>query len=111
MNQMNDDQQLFWDVISCNYSRISHAWGQEMLDLVKRNKMKKFHNMANGCVSATLSWPTDARSRAVKTWLSIYRLPFDPRHMESFDAFHKTTSSYILNNGKHIHSYDENLTT
>lgn len=76
-----------------------------------RNKMKKFHRMADNCVSAVLLWPADARARAVKTWLSSYRLPFDPRRMDSFDDFHKTTASYIFNNAKHIHSYDENLTT
>lgn len=108
---MTEDQQLFWDVISCNYSRISHAWGREMMNLVKQNKMKKFHITANRYVSATLTWPTDARSRAVKTWLNIYQLPFDPKRMESFDAFHKTTASYVINNAKHIVSYDEDLTT
>jgi len=108
---MTENQQLFWDIISCNYSRISHVWGREMLDLVKQNKMKKFHTMANSYVSATLSWPTDARSRAVKTWLSIYRLPFNPRRLAAFDDFHKTTASYIFNNANHITSYDEKLTT
>ena len=108
---MTKDQQLFWDVISCNYSRISHAWGREMLDLVKRNKMTKFHVMANSYVSAVLSWPADARARAVKTWLSIYQLPLEPGRMESFDDFHKTTGSYVINNVAHITSYDEDLTT
>ena len=108
---MTENQQLVWDIISCNYSRISHVWGREMQDLVKQNKMKKFHTRANNCVSTTLSWPADARSRAVKTWLSIYRLPFNPRRLAAFDDFHKTTASYIFNNANHITSYDENLTT
>jgi hypothetical protein len=82
-----------------------------MLDLVKRNKMTKFHVMANSYVSAVLSWPDDARARAVKTWLSIYQLPLEPKRMKSFTDFHKTTGSYVLNNANHITSYDEDLTT
>jgi hypothetical protein len=102
---MTDDQQLAWDLLSGNHRKLAHLWGQELLELSKKRGKKQFHARADECLSITLSWPVEARSRAVKTWLSTYRVPFDPGRMPHMDQFHKTTGDFVIQNARNITPY------
>ena len=100
------DQELMWDLLSNNHARLSHIWGQELLSLSKKRSKKQFHARADECLFVTLSWPVEARSRAVKTWLSTYRLPLEPAQIPSFDRFHEITGSFVVNNSRSILAYE-----
>jgi len=104
---MNNNKQLIWDLLAGNYAGVSHVWGKQLLELSQRRRKQAFHDRADECISQTLSWPVEARSRALKTWLSHYQLPFEPEHMASFDDFHKTTSLFIFANSRHLSCYEE----
>jgi hypothetical protein len=101
------DKELMWDLLSDNHGRLVHAWGQELQALSKKRSKQQFHSRAEECLKATLNWPNDARARAVKTWLSTYQLPLDPKHMDSFDQFHTLTGQFILNNIRAIKAYHQ----
>jgi carboxylesterase type B len=103
---MSNDQELMWDLLSARYARISHAWGQELAALSKKRNKKKFHAQADQRLSATLAWPVEDRARAVKTWLSTYRIPLNPAEMSSFGRFHKTTGSFVFDNCRSILAYE-----
>jgi len=103
---MNLDKQLTWDVLSSNYASISHVWGKELLELSQRKNKQAFHKRANKFMLEILSWPVDARCRTVKTWLSHYQLPLDPKRMDAFDDFHITTGAYVVANARRLTSYD-----
>jgi len=100
------DQELMWDLLSNNHARLSHIWGQELLGLSKKRSKKQFHARADECLSVTLSWPVEARSRAVKTWLSTYRLPLEPAQIPSFDRFHEITANFVFDNRQSILAYE-----
>jgi hypothetical protein len=104
---MNSDQQRMWDMLSSNYARLSHLWGQEMTQLIQAKKRKKFLARANYYIGLVLNWPVEDRVRAVKTWLTFYKLPFEPDRLECFTQFHETTSDYILQNIKQIAVYEQ----
>lgn len=104
---MTDDQELMWDLLSANYARISHTWGQELQELSKRPSKKQFHAQVDQCLSATLTWPVEDRARAVKTWLSTYQLPFDPRRLPHMDQFHMTTGDFVIQNSRQITVYEK----
>ena len=104
---MTDDQLLVWDLLSARYARISHVWGQELQELSKKRRKKQFHAQANHYLGATLSWPVEDRARAVKTWLSTYHLPFDPRYMPHMDQFHKLTGEFVIQNSREITVYEK----
>lgn len=104
--ESNLPQDLMWDLLCDNHRKLSHIWGQELLELSKKRGGKRFRARVNECLSNTLSWPVEARARAVKTWLSTYRIPLDPGKMSSFDCFHKTTGDFIINNIKSIQAYE-----
>ena len=101
------DKDYMWDLLSSNYSKLAHAWGQELAALSKRKNKQHFHARAEECLKATLLWPVEARSRTVKTWLSIYQLPLDQNELESFTHWHELTSPYVFSNMKTIQSYDQ----
>jgi hypothetical protein len=103
---MTADQELAWDMLSNNHARLAHAWGQELLKLSKKRGRKQFHSRADECLQVTLSWPMEARARAVKTWLSTYKIPLDPEQMLSFDRFHEITGSFVVNNSRDIQAYE-----
>ena len=100
------DQELMWDLLSNNHARLSHIWGQELLGLSKKRSKKQFHARADECLSITLSWPVEARSRAVKTWLSTYKIPLNPAEMASSDQFHQTTANFVFDNRQSIRAYE-----
>ena len=100
------DQELMWDLLSNNHARLSHIWGQELLGLSKKQSKKRFHKRADECLSITLSWPVEARARAVKTWLSTYKIPLNPSELASCDQFHQTTASFVFNNSRSIQAYE-----
>ena len=100
------DKELMWNILSGNYAHLAHAWGQELLELSKKQSKKRFRARANECLSCTLSWPVEARARAVKTWLSTYRIPLNPAEMSSFGRFHKTTGSFVFDNCRSILAYE-----
>ena len=104
---MTDDQQLVWDLLSARYARISHAWGQELQELSKRPSKKRFHAQADQYLSATLAWPVEDRARAVKTWLTTYQIPMDPRFMPHMDQFHMTTGMFVFQNVRQIAVYEK----
>jgi len=101
------NQELMWDLLGAKYARISHAWGQELQELSKKRSKKRFYARADQCLGATLSWPVEDRARAVKTWLTSYQLPFDPRHMTHIDQFHKTTGNFVIQNSRQITVYEK----
>ncbi len=103
---MNQEQQLAWDLLSNNHARLTHIWGQELQELSKNQGHRQFHARADECLCRTLSWPIDARSRAVKTWLSTYKLPLEPAQLPSFGRFHQTTGHFVFNNAQSIQAYD-----
>jgi hypothetical protein len=103
---MTADQQLAWDLLSNNHARVAHAWGQELAALSKRRNKKQFRDRADECLARTLSWPIDARSRAVKTWLSTYQIPLNPAELPSFGRFHQTTGHFVFNNSQSILAYE-----
>jgi len=105
-NKMNPAQELMWDLLSNNHARLAHAWGQELLGLSKKRSKKQFRARADECLSSTLSWPVEARARAVKTWLSKYRIPLNPSELASFGRFHETTGSFVFNNSRSIRAYE-----
>jgi hypothetical protein len=100
------DKDLMWDLLSNNHARLAHVWGQELLELSKKRSKKQFHARADECLQCTLSWPIEARTRAVKTWLSTYRIPLDPAEIACFDRFHETTGSFVVNNSRSIQAYE-----
>ena len=104
---MNSDQELMWDLLSAKYARISHAWGQELAALSKKRNKKQFHTQADQCLSATLAWPVEDRARAVKTWLTTYQIPMDPRFMPHMDQFHMTTGAFVFQNVRQIAVYEK----
>ena len=104
---MTNDQQLVWDLLSARYAHISHVWGQELQELSKKQGKKRFHAQADHYLGATLTWPVEDRARAVKTWLSTYQLPFDPRFMPHMDQFHKITGEFVIQNSREITVYEK----
>lgn len=104
---MITDRELMWDLLSNNHARLTHVWGQELQELSKKRSKKRFHARVDECLSCTLSWPVDARSRAVKTWLSTYRLPLEPAQLPSFDHFHRTTGQFVFDHSRSIQAYEE----
>ena len=100
------DKELMWDILSGNHAHLAHAWGQELLELSKKQSKKQFRVRANECLYCTLSWPVEARSRAVKTWLSTYKIPLNPSELASCDQFHQTTASFVFNNSRSIQAYE-----
>ena len=104
---MTDDQELMWDLLSARYARISHAWGQELAALSKKRNKKQFHAQADQRLSATLAWPVEDRARAVKTWLTTYQIPMDPRFMPHMDQFHMTTGTFVFQNVRQIAVYEK----
>jgi hypothetical protein len=103
---MTEDQQLAWDMLSCNYAKLAHAWGHELSVLSKIRGKKRFHAKAEQCLQTTLSWPTEERARAVKTWLSTYQLPLDPERLHSFNRFHETTASFVVTYSRDLRAYE-----
>jgi len=100
------DQDLMWDLLSDNHGKLAHVWGQELAALSKRRNKKQFRARADECLSSTLSWPVEARARAVKTWLSTYKIPLNPAEMASSDQFHQTTANFVFSNRESIRSYE-----
>ena len=103
---MTNDQQLMWDTLSCNYAQLSHAWAQELSKLNKPRTKRLFHARVDKCLNTTLSWPVEARARALKTWLSTYRLPLSPDKLKCFDQFHELTGDYVIGHAKQIQAYE-----
>lgn len=101
------NKQLVWDILSSNYAKVSHEWGHELLELSKCKRKQAFHNRSDACISAILSWPVEERVRAVKTWLSYYKIPFDSGKLKTFGAFHKSSGAYVIDNANRIVSYDK----
>jgi len=99
-------KELMWDLLSENHAQLAHAWGQELRALSQRRGKQRFHARAEQCLKATLNWPSEARTRTVKTWLSTYQLPLEPRQLASFDQWHNLTGQYILNNIQAIKAYN-----
>lgn len=103
---MTDDQQLMWDTLSCNYAKISHAWAQELTQLNKPRSQRLFHAHVDKCLNTTLSWPVEQRARAIKTWLSTYRLPLDLKKLKCSEQFRQSTGDYIVDNSRYITAYE-----
>ena len=104
---MTDDQQLVWDLLSAKYAHLSHIWGQELQELTKKKNKDLFHAQANYRLGATLSWPVEDRARALKTWLTAYQLPLDPKLMPHMDQFHATTGDFVIQNSRQITVYEK----
>ena len=102
---MSTDSELMWDLLSNNHGKLAHVWGQELAALSKKKSKKQFRARADECLSCTLSWPIDARARAVKTWLSTYRVPLNPAEMPSFGRFHETTGDFVFDHHQNIRAY------
>jgi hypothetical protein len=103
---MTEDQQRAWDMLSCNYAKLAHAWGHELSSLSKLRGKKRFYAKAEQCLQTTLSWPTEERARAVKTWLNKYQLPLEPERLPSFDRFHEITASFVVCQGRALRAYE-----
>jgi hypothetical protein len=105
-SKLSQDKQLMWDILSSNYAKLSHEWGQHLLELSKCKQKQMFHARADDCISEILSWPIEERARAVKTWLSYYQIPFDAQKLKTFSVFHKSTGAYVIANSRRLTSYD-----
>jgi len=100
------NRELMWDLLSANYCNLAHVWGQELTALSKKRNKKQFRDRADECLSCTLSWPVEARARAVKTWLTTYKIPLNPSELASCDQFHQTTANFVFNNSRSILAYE-----
>jgi hypothetical protein len=103
---MTEDQQLVWDTLSCNYARLAHNWGQELVQLNKPRNKRLFYAQVDKCLNTILSWPVEHRARALKTWLVVYHIPMAPKKIKCFDRFHELTGDYITDNSKYILAYE-----
>jgi hypothetical protein len=101
---MTPEQQYFWDVLQADPRRLAHVFGQELKAI--KNK-RRFNRRADECLDFIMStFDSEGVLRTVKTWLSVYQLPFDPGAMESFDKFHTNYGHLVTQKHCTIKSYE-----
>ena len=87
----------------------AHRAGEEMLSVLnggKRPRYKAMSKVADQHIETVLEvFNSEESTRIVKTWLSNYRLPFDPDRLNSFDRFHNSLGRFITDNPERIRSY------
>jgi hypothetical protein len=87
----------------------AHRAGKEMLTVLnggKRLRHKAMSKVADQHIETVLEvFNSEESTRIVKTWLSNYRLPFDPDRLNSFDRFHNSLGRFITDNPERIRSY------
>lgn len=87
----------------------AHQAGEEMLSVLNAGKRKRYVAMfktADRHFEMIMKmFCAEDILRIVKTWLSHYKLPFDPNRLKTFDAFHSIYGKLIADNPSMIRSY------
>lgn len=89
----------------------AHRAGREMLSVLNgggwtEGQYKAMSKVADQHIETVLEvFNSEESTRIVKTWLSNYRLPFDPDRLNSFDRFHNSLGRFITDNPERIRSY------
>jgi len=89
---MSPEQQLMWDSLCNNYSKLTH----QMADKIVQADKRWVNRTANKFLGVVNTWPTEAAVRAVHTWLTVYRIALRPGKLSNFDTFHERHGPYIL---------------
>jgi len=99
---MTEDQELMWDMLTADPTRLAHRFGQELLELSKIRGRRQFKKRADEAMHYVMTNVSDPLSVVciVKTWLTHYQLPFEPDRMESFDRFHNNYGLLVVNQCK-----------
>jgi len=87
----------------------AHRAGKEMLLVLnggKRLRYKAMFKVADQHFETIMQvFNIEQSIRIIKTWLSIYQLPFDPDCLKTFDQFHDMHSSFIYDHPERVRSY------
>jgi hypothetical protein len=87
----------------------AHRAGKEMLLILnggKRLRYKAMFKVADHHFETIMQvFNTEQSIRIIKTWLSIYQLPFDPDRLKTFDQFYDMYGSVIYGRPELIRSY------
>ena len=99
------DKDLMWAILSNQFEITVHQWGIELHTLAKIRGKSRFKKYVNSCFNIIMTWPIEARARAVKTFLTTYQLPLSPEEIDCFDQFHTTTGNFVLTHANKIKVY------
>jgi len=92
---MTPEQQEFWNALSYNPSSDTHSLAQDMISM---QGTRRFHREVDRCIIYVMhNFTREDILRAFKTWLSVYRLPFNPDKLKTFDYFHSELGEEVNN--------------
>ena len=104
---MTDQERLL--LLLAGPEHYAHTAGQQMLTTLNAGRRKRTRAMlklADQHFNTIMNLFDIAQSaNIVKTWLSVYQLPFDSGSLLSFDSFHDIHGKYILDHPHDIRSY------
>jgi hypothetical protein len=87
----------------------AHSAAKEMQVAIasgKRTRVSIMHKLADRHFETVMQiFSLEQCCCIIKTWLSVYRLPFNPSRLKTFDVFHAKYNNWILNNLDKIKSY------
>ena len=87
----------------------AHRAGREMLSVLnggKRLHYKAMFKVADQHFETVMQvFNIEQSIRIIKTWLSIYQLPFDPDRLKTFDQFHNMHIIFIHDYPERVRSY------
>jgi hypothetical protein len=89
------EQQRFWSYFKWDPEQFSHRVAHQFLTSGQARKPQ----IISAAFSELLDRETDPMtiSRVAKTWLTGYRLVFEPEWVERFDEFHRRVRHVVLN--------------
>lgn len=100
---MTPEQALFWRRLQLDPELYAHDSGQELATI--KNK-REFSARVNSHLEFILAnFESRPASCIVKTWLSVYDLPLDPKRISCWTEFHNSVGVYVRDNLKDIEAY------
>ena len=89
---MTPEQKFMWDQLSNNYPTLTHEMAAKIVQADKRWLNRK----ANKFLGVINTWPIEDAVRAMRTWLTIYKMPLSPSKLSNYHAFNERCGAYIL---------------
>ena len=89
---MTPEQKVMWDHLCNNYPKLAHEMAVKIVQADKRWLNRK----ANKFLGVINTWPIEDAVRAMRTWLTIYKMPLSPSKLSNYQAFYDRCGAYIL---------------
>lgn len=100
---MTEEQTEFWNTLKYDPAVMAHSTAQEL----QRLKGRRFHKKVNENLELIMGvFDATAVIRIVRTWLNIYKLPLDAKHLPCFDVFHANYHRLIADSIRNKKQYE-----